>query len=895
VPLSTKQKEVLVTLGELVLRAFDSISEHARGKLSGGVRPGGSPLLPEEARRNLLRILYEDRQALQTLEHEPSIARVEVTWLDTNEEEVLYVCRTSSAGIRPGGLEGQLVSYRAALGRLAAIPAGKEVEVALPRGERPALVRVRAELHPSPIAAGWDSIDNSFELIDWHVAIESIRRLLDYERQAPAAQIVSDFLAQMFAEDEAQQVYLGQRRRKIVDRMQLRDRPVLDQFQDLIFRLPLDKQLFLLGPPGTGKTTTLIKRLGQKRTEEALTVEEADKLTLLGMKDDFLAPSGWVMFSPTELLKLYVQDAFNRERIPAPRQNLRTWDAERISIGRDALRILKGATGGRFILADAEDTLIDCRSPSLAKLHDEVASEVDSDIVARCSRAREWMRDSNDGTVRGALAKIEARFGNGPVTLNMLHEFGKDAQVFSSDLDMLSGQIDDQQRAFANRMLMPDPGPCLNELARVLPRDSATDSPAEEEEEDEEEEGESLGDEIPAPGEGARGEAAAAKLLIRAVRWLAVDALQGHRRPAPGDVGTVLRWLGDRTPAAVDMVELGQRIELQRRLRVLSGAPRSLVFGVPSVYSRFRRRCAAVGRWFRNIIPRYNKISPAEADILILVMLRNARRALNELGSKSWLKPIEDRYLMQVLVDEATDFSAVQLACMLELANPKLRAWFACGDFRQRITRHGILTIDELRWIAAKANVLQIETRQIEIDYRQSPRLRALADALDSGRLPQALPADGDPPPLLAEYLAGEELATWLAERILEIERSVGSLPSIGIFVDGEDRIDPLVASIRPRLTERSLRIVGCRDGRDVGNIQEVRLFDIQHVKGLEFEAVFFLGADSLAQRLPDLFDRYIYVGVTRAAAFLGITCQARLPKDLEFVRPFFSEQTWAG
>ena len=100
-------------------------------------------------------------------------------------------------------------------------------------------------------------------------------------------------------------------------------------------------------------------------------------------------------------------------------------------------------------------------------------------------------------------------------------------------------------------------------------------------------------------------------------------------------------------------------------------------------------------------------------------------------------------------------------------AHPKLRAWFACGDFRQRITRHGILASDELRWIAAKANVSQIEIRQIETDYRQSPRLRALAEALDSGRLPDSLPVDGDPLPLLAEYLAGEGLAAWLGDRLV--------------------------------------------------------------------------------------------------------------------------------
>jgi superfamily I DNA/RNA helicase len=251
---------------------------------------------------------------------------------------------------------------------------------------------------------------------------------------------------------------------------------------------------------------------------------------------------------------------------------------------------------------------------------------------------------------------------------------------------------------------------------------------------------------------------------------------------------------------------------------------------------------------------------------------------------------------MQVFVDEATDFSSVQLACTLELAHPKLRAWFACGDFRQRVTRHGIVSLNELRWIADKGDVEAIDIREIKTDYRQSVRLKILADGLASGHLPtEVAPAatNDDPAPLLAERLADNQLAWWLAERILEVERSVGSLPSIAIFVDGEERIDPLVASIRPRLAERNLRIIGCRDGRDVGNVQEVRVFDIRHVKGLEFEAVFFVAVDLLAERLPDLFPKYIYVGLTRAATFLGLTCEGTSPRDLEFVRPLLSKGTW--
>lgn len=74
-----------------------------------------------------------------------------------------------------------------------------------------------------------------------------------------------------------------------------------------------------------------------------------------------------------------------------------------------------------------------------------------------------------------------------------------------------------------------------------------------------------------------------------------------------------------------------------------------------------------------------------------------------------------------------------------------------------------------------------------------------------------------------------------------------------------------------------------------VGQESSVRVFDIQHIKGLEFEAVFFLGVDRLAQLQPELFDKYIYVGTTRAAAYLGLTCEGLLPEQLAPVRHHFA------
>jgi len=103
-----------------------------------------------------------------------------------------------------------------------------------------------------------------------------------------------------------------------------------------------------------------------------------------------------------------------------------------------------------------------------------------------------------------------------------------------------------------------------------------------------------------------------------------------------------------------------------------------------------------------------------------------------------------------------------------------------------------------------------------------------------------------------------------------------------------------IVNLARPLLAMENIQIVACPDGRAVGDEQKVRVFDVQHIKGLEFEAVFFIGVDKLARRLGPLLDRYFYVGTSRAATYLGITCDGRLPESLQAGHAYFTEGTWA-
>ena len=96
-------------------------------------------------------------------------------------------------------------------------------------------------------------------------------------------------------------------------------------------------------------------------------------------------------------------------------------------------------------------------------------------------------------------------------------------------------------------------------------------------------------------------------------------------------------------------------------------------------------------------------------------------------------------------------------------------------------------------------------------------------------------------------------------------------------------------------LAEHNIQVIACREGQAVGQESNVRVFDIQHIKGLEFESVFFVGIDQLAKLQPALFDKYLYVGTTRAATYLGVTCQGIMPTAIESLRMNFCRHWQQG
>lgn len=169
----------------------------------------------------------------------------------------------------------------------------------------------KLELKPQKSAELWDSIDSIWRQESLAPqTISSLRKVIQPDDS-------NAFFAMLGGKSETEKIREGVRH-EIRKAMALRDQAILDKFQDEIFRLSIDHQLIILGPPGTGKTTTLIKRLGQKLDWEALSQDER---LLLGPQSK---RSRWMMFTPSDLLKHYVKEAFSRENVLASDEHIKT-------------------------------------------------------------------------------------------------------------------------------------------------------------------------------------------------------------------------------------------------------------------------------------------------------------------------------------------------------------------------------------------------------------------------------------------------------------------------------------------------------------------------------------------------------------------------------------------
>lgn len=894
--LTTETRQYIEQVAGEALTQLDSIAAAAKSKLHDGRTLGSDALASintmtsSSAIQKLDQISQANRESYQVLAAEPAIARVVVVD-EEGEERTYYICRTTPVSGFPN-----LASYRAPVGRLASLAIG--AEFTLPNGTVVEVLE-RAQLRPAAMADGWDSRDTVVEAEHFGpLTIESLRALLT---EVAGAEVTEDILGQLLAEETVTANIVDGVRRSVITKMGLRDQPVLDQYQDEIFRLPLDKRLLILGPPGTGKTTTLIRRLGQKLDTAFLEESEQRLVETVSEAQGIAHVNSWLMFTPTELLKQYLKEAFAREGVPASDLRIRTWQDYRRELARNAFGVLRTASGGgTFVLKDSLPSLnaeaLDRpiqwfddfntwqRNAYVQELHEaaNMLREAKApEVQSLGERLHSILTQASDGALASTFASLAAELPKVQALVTSLKE-ASDGKIKAA----LNLQLN-RNRAF------------LDELARFidgLQLAQTSDADADEQDDfdtDEEED-------TSAP---RTGRAAALSAYMQAARAQARAAASKRAVSKSSRNGKIIEWLAERGLTEAERAEVGASLLVQTNARRFVNPVKRYLDGIPKRYRAFRRERQQAGSWYRNEGFEARDIHPLELDIVLLAILRAAGDLISrpnvqrDIDSPAWsaLQPILGHYRNQVLVDEATDFSPIQLACMAALAHPRLRSFFACGDFNQRLTTWGARSADEMKWVFADFDI-----KEITVSYRQSKQLNELARAMiravggteQNVSLPAHVDSGGVAPALLEHATDTAIVVSWLADRIREIERFVGQLPSTAIFVNAEDDVAPVAEALNEALSEHNIQVIACREGQAVGQESNVRVFDIQHIKGLEFEAVFFVGIDQLAALHPALFDKYLYVGTTRAATYLGVTCEGALPPAIESLRAHFG-QDW--
>lgn len=432
------------------------------------------------------------------------------------------------------------------------------------------------------------------------------------------------------------------------------------------------------------------------------------------------------------------------------------------------------------------------------------------------------------------------------------------------------------------------------------------------EEDDEEEDDEE--EEVTENAENVNTELLMSRKLVRFIRVISLREIDGSSTK----LSTSNKALLDRLGPFLDknlLQSLGIRLYFKKHFeKPTKDLESNLLSDIPKFYKQFRRSLfkgnsevltpEGIHAFDNNLNNKNKHLYEEEADYLLSVIFKICKRIYSD--RKQYFKESNHQFISTFKsnikgvgsIDEATDFSIWELNAMSNLSHPLFNSVTLSGDLMQRLTIRGISS-----WNDYIKNFPGTEIRDLKIAYRQTARLLDIASEIYSWNVNSTaefksyFPDDPlDPSPLVMVDKDDLKKQMWLVERIVEIQKLYGTeFPSIAIFVKDDVEVVRLATALKEFdiLEEIGVDVVPCVQGQILGNKQSVRIYSVEYIKGLEFGAVFFHNLDDLSLHDDTLTNKYIYVGLSRANLFLGVTMNEDFNDDLQFLSKHFGTGNW--
>jgi len=784
-------------------------------------------------------------------------------------------------------------------------------------------------------------IDGSAIEFKFASLIEELNKLRNLEQETEekkkelkAAQIDSEEAIKLRDEIQKKEEEISELklkvRKHIAQEVALRDRPILDKYQDEVRRSKiLDGNLIINGGPGTGKTTSLIQRI--KFLTSPTILEETGPLSEEKTSILFDQNRSWIFYSPTDLLRTYLANAMNAEGLAADSQKVRTWDSHRKQLLRETGLInpetqrpfiSKNNKNGKVYFNQSMEVIklindsfteefLNKQSIKIKRIHDKnhfkkllkpidqkVADDHREEILKVAAKMQDHSSRALNYTKIDELIpffiSFQEEFQDYLRTFNkkLTEEIGKEAALLQLKISKEQDLID-----WLNSLI-------IEELKNKVNQE------VDEEEDDLEDEDETPID-INQTIDLKRALDRKLRTLLRSISIRTIDA-------GNNSLSTKNKVLFEKVEKFLNpekLVSIGIRLFFKKNYeKPAKGLESNLLSEIPITYKKFRRTFLK-GESFcltesglidcEQAIKAHNKpLNNEEADYLLSVIfgicqtLFKTRKQYFEKSEHPYVLAFVQNIKGVVAIDEATDFSLWELNAMTQLAHPFFNSVTLCGDLMQRMTERGLTSWKDYTDINKNT-----EIRDLKIAYRQTAKLLDIASEIYSWNV--NAPAEFvsqydhdplDPDPLICISENESVKLDWLVERIMEIQNLYGNtFPTVAIFVKDDTEVLRISKLLKQydQLEGAGLDVSPCVQGQILGDKQNIRLFSVEYIKGLEFGAVFFLDLDDLPDNSDELMNKYIYVGLSRANLFLGVTMNIDFSEGLKYLEPMFNKGNW--